>query len=255
MSRSITCAYLAHLKPACIEEAIRVAANATGGQVNRSRDSEYRIQTHGYCVKVGLKPEGSVTRLCFAFSRCAKDFWRSFMKRLTAFVQMRRVKGAFAMPASEPRAHGDVTRSVQDVVNQFLADKPCGYEVVFSSKAQMQASSCKYRHVPKFQRVLEGLRRAADMLSDGPVSGISDQDFWNKAFGRAVTLRLSDTQRQMFPEDYQADFDAERFVGHRHVTLGSGWSEADCMSIHWDVCHRRRLIIVVRCGKHGRTHR
>lgn len=177
------------------------------------------------------------------------------MKQLTAIVQIRCVKGPVTMPASGPLVPREASRSVRDVVDQFLSGKPRGYGVVFSKKALTQATLCKYRHVHNTERALEGLHRAADAFASGPVLGISDQDFWNKAFGAAVTLRISDTQLRMFPEDYQADFDAERFVGHRHVTLGTGWSEADCMSIHWDVCHRRRLIIVVRCGKHGRTHR
>lgn len=255
MSRSRTFSYIGHLEPARFDQAIRAAAAALGVQLSCANGSAYRIEKVGCCLNLKLKSAGPTTLISFNFARCVRGFWRLFMKHLTAIVQVRRINGAVAMPAAEPRATRDASRSVQDVVNQFLSGRSHGYEVVFSEKALSQAAMCKYRHVHKAERVLEGLRRAADALANGPVVGMSDQDFWNQAVGRAVTLRVSDTQLQMFPGDYHADFAGERFIGHRHVTLGHGWSEADCMSIHWAYCPKRRLIIVTRCGKHGRTHR
>jgi hypothetical protein len=237
------------------QQIVAAASQAAAASLTPCSFGAYRIERPGSCVKVALKSAGAVTQLYFEFKQCAKNLWAALIKLLSARLPVRRLKAASVASGSVVRSADSVSGDVEKAVASFIDSQGVTSPVVFTPTARRQASRCKYRHAPKLQAVLEGLRRAGAVIRDGRPAGLTDDQFWSLFLQRSVTLRVSDTQLRMFPEDYQADFEGERFVGHHHVTLGTGWSEADCMSVHWAVCERTGRIIVVRCGKHGRTHR
>ncbi|MFM8904277.1 MAG: hypothetical protein ACKOIB_03390, partial [Verrucomicrobiota bacterium] len=247
--------YFTSLSLSEAQQIVAAASQAASASLTPCSLGTYRIERPGSCIKVALKSAGAVTQLFFEFKQCAKNLWAALIKLLSARLHVRRLKADAVASGSVARAVVSVPSDVEKAVASFIGSQGVATSVVFTSTARRHASNCKYRHVQKLQTVLEGLRRAGAVIRAGRPAGLTDDLFWSTALQRSVTLRVSDTQLQMFPEDYHADFEGERFVGHYHVTLGTGWSESDCMSVHWAVCERTRRIIIVRCGKHGRTHR
>jgi len=126
---------------------------------------------------------------------------------------------------------------------------------VFAPKALRQAKDSGFRHPAQVAQAFLSLAVAAGILNAGVEPGVTLREVYvSKAGLRGFRRRLSDTQLKAYRDDYVATYVGEEFVGEMHVTIGVG-GEADCLSIHWAYCPKRRLIVITRCGTHGRSAR
>lgn len=213
---------------------------------------DLRIEAPGVLITVMLQAAQGGTRLITKFKSCAQSAWRRIMEFIHASVQVRSADANSRIVLSAPAA-GRVSRSVGEVVKSFVHD--ASKLVRFAPKALRQAEDSGFRHPEQVTQALNALATAAGLLNAGVPSGLMIRDLYQlKAGLRGYRPRLSDTQLTAYRNDYVAVYDGEEFVGEMHVTIGVG-GEADCLSIHWAYCPKRRLIIITRCGTHGRSAR
>lgn len=211
-----------------------------------------RIEAPGVLITVMLQAAQAGTRVVTKFKSCAQSAWRRIMEFIHASVQVRSIEanvGIVAPKSVVVRA----PRHVSEVVERFMQDRSTS--VVFAPKALRQAKDSGFRFPEQAEQALRCLAIAAKLLNAGLSPGDTLREvYMAKAGLRGYRPRLSDTQRSSFSKDYSAFFDGEEFVGEMHVTIGRG-GEADCLSIHWAYCPKRRLIIITRCSTHGRSAR
>jgi len=213
---------------------------------------DLRIEAPGVLITVMLQAAQGGTRLVTKFKSCAQSAWRRIMEFIHASVQVRSADANARIISSAPAARR-AARSVGEVVESFVHDasKP----VRFAPKAFRQAEDSGFRHPEQVAQALNALATAAGLLNAGVFPGETLREVYQvKAGLRGYRPRLSDTQLTAYRDDYVAIYDGEEFVGEMHVTIGRG-GEADCLSIHWAYCPKRRLIIITRCGTHGRSAR
>ena len=213
---------------------------------------DLRIEAPGVLITVMLQAVQGGTRLITKFKSCGRYAWRRIMEFIHASVQVRSIDSTVGIVAPTPTV-ARAPRHVIEVVECFMQDDTTS--VVFAPKAYRQAKDSGFRFPDQVEQALRCLAIAAKLLNSGLSPGDTLRDVYQTRAGlRGYRPRLSDTQLSSYRDDYAAFFDGEEFVGEMHVTIGRG-GEADCLSIHWAYCPKRRLIIVTRCGKHGRTHR
>ena len=213
---------------------------------------DLRIEAPGVLITVMIQAAQGGTRLVTKFKSCAQSAWRRIMEFIHASVQVRSADANHRIISSAPAACR-VSRRIGEVVKSFVHDasKP----LRFAPKALRQAEDSGFRHPEQVAQALNGLVTAAGLLNAGVPSGDTLREVYQvKAGLRGYRPRLSDTQLTAYRDDYVAIYDVEEFVGEMHVTIGRG-GEADCLSIHWAYCPKRRLIIITRCGTHGRSAR
>jgi hypothetical protein len=213
---------------------------------------DLRIEAPGVLITVMLQAAQGGTRLITKFKSCAQSAWRKIMEFIHASIQVRsadaNTRVVFSAPSAPRTSH-----TVGEVVISFMheASKP----IAFAPKALRQAEDCGFRHPGHVAQTLHSLAVAAGILNAGVPSGVMLRDVYKLMAGlRGYRPRLSDTQLTAYRDDYVAIYDGEEFVGEMHVTIGVG-GEADCMSIHWAYCPKRRVIVITRCGTHGRSAR
>lgn len=213
---------------------------------------EIRIEAPGSLITVLLQADASCTRMIAKFKSCARSAWRRVMELLHASVRVRSIEADFVAFASKP-AQQRASRRVVDVVERFLQDKTTS--VVFAPKALRQAKDSGFRFPEQVEHALRCLAYSVKLFHAGLAPGESLREVYQTKAGlRGYRPRLSDTQLTAYRDDYVAIYDGEEFVGEMHVTIGRG-GEADCLSIHWAYCPKRRLIIITRCSTHGRSAR
>lgn len=213
---------------------------------------DLRIEAPGVLITVMLQAAQGGTRLITKFKSCAQSAWRKIMEFIHASIQVRsadaNTRVVFSAPSAPRTSH-----TVGEVVISFMheASKP----IAFAPKAIRQAEDCGFRHPGHVAQTLHSLAVAAGILNAGVPSGVMLRDVYKlKAGLRGYRPRLSDTQLTAYRDDYVAIYDGEEFVGEMHVTIGVG-GVADCFSIHWAYCPKRRVIVITRCGTHGRSAR
>ena len=213
---------------------------------------EIRVETPGALVTVLVQAAADSTRLIARFKSSAGFAWRKIVELLHASVQVRRIEALQLAVSSKPVSQRGPCR-VSEVVERFLEDKSAA--VVFAPKALRQAKDSGFRYPEHVDQALRRLTIAAKLINMGLAPGDTLREVYlTKAGLRGYRPRLSDTQLTAYRNDYVAVYDGEEFVGEMHVTIGVG-GEADCLSIHWAYCPMRRLIIITRCGTHGRSAR
>lgn len=220
--------------------------------VRSASPCDLRIEAPGVLITVMLQAAQGGTRLVTKFKSCAQSAWRKIMEFIHASIQVRSTDANSRVVVSAPSLPRS-PRTVAAVVQLFLKGgfKP----VVFAPKALRQAEDSGFRHPDQVAQSLNALAVAGGLLNAGVPSGQMLRDVYVlKAGLRGYRPRLSDTQLTAYRDDYAAVYDGEEFVGHMHVTIGVG-GEADCFSMHWAYCPRRRVIVITRCGKHGRSAR
>lgn len=232
-----------------IGQVLPAASSASTG------DGEVRVEAPGFLITMRLRALAGGTRIVMRFKSCAKWAWMKLVNFINAKVRVRFAKEN--APACVPVPNAKISRlSVPAAVNLFIREGDNNRLVVFSAKAMRQAEACVFWNG---DAVLENLRRlvfAARRLRDGEQAGNGLRSFFVNVIGlRGYRPRISYSQLNRYREDYVATYDGEEFLGHMHVTIGGANSEAGCMSIHWAYCAKRHQIIILRCGKHGRTAR
>jgi hypothetical protein len=232
-----------------LDEVPRVIPSAV---VRFASPVEVRVEIPGSLVTFLVQANQDCTRLVAKFKSCARSAWRKIMEILHASVQVRRTDLNVGIVAAKPVATCP-PRRVSDVVERFTQDKATS--VVFAPKALRQAKESGFRYPEHVEQALHRLTIATRLLNAGLSPGETMREVYVIRAGlRGYRPRLSDTQRTAYRDDYTAIYDGEEFVGEMHVTIGRG-GEADCLSIHWAYCRKRRLIIITRCCTHGRTAR
>ncbi len=220
--------------------------------VRSASPCDLRIEAPGVLITVMLQAAQGGTRLITKFKSCAQSAWRKIMEFIHASIQVRSADANARVVFSAPSAPR-TSRTVGEVVKSFMDET--SNPVVFAPKAIRQAEDCGFRHPEHVAHALHSLSVAAGILNTGVPLGVTLRDVYKlKAGLRGYRPRLSDTQLAAYRDDYVAVYDGEEFVGEMHVTIGVG-GEADCLSIHWAYCPQRRLIVITRCGKHGRSAR
>jgi hypothetical protein len=127
--------------------------------------------------------------------------------------------------------------------------------VVFASKAIQQAKDCVYWDGEALREILERLYFAAQRMREGGHQGVTRATFFVKYVNlRGFRAHISNTQATKYREDYVAMHNGKEILGRMHVTIGARHNEAGCMSVHFEYCPDCERIIIVRCGKHGRTY-
>jgi hypothetical protein len=220
--------------------------------VRSASPCDLRIEAPGVLITVMLQAAQDGTRLITKFKSCAQSAWRKLMEFIHASVQVRSIEAdarTFICAPAAPRA----PRSVVEVAARFLEGG--AMSVVFAPKALRQAKDSGFRHPAQVAQAFLSLAVAAGILNAGVEPGVTLREVYvSKAGLRGFRPRLSDTQLKAYRDDYVATYVGEEFVGEMHVTIGVG-GEADCLSIHWAYCPKRRLIVITRCGTHGRSAR
>ncbi len=218
--------------------------------VRSASPCDLRIEAPGVLIIIMLKAAQGGTRLVTKFKSCAQSAWRKLMEFIHASVQVRSIEADARISVCAPAAPRAL-RSVGEAAARFLESG--AKSVVFAPKALRQAKDNGFRHPAQVAQAFLSLAVAAGILNDGVEPGMTLREVYvSKAGLRGFRPRLSDTQLKAYRDDYVATYDGEEFVGEMHVTIGVG-GEADCISIHWAYCPKRRVIIITRCSKHGRT--
>ena len=213
---------------------------------------EVRVETPNALVTVLIQAAADSTRLIARFKSSAGFAWRKIVELLHASVQVRRIEAPQLAVSSKPVSRRG-PRRVSEIVERFLEDKSAA--VVFAPKALRQAKDSGFRYPEHVDQALRRLTIAVKLINMGLAPGDTLREVYQAKAGlRGYRPRLSDTQLTAYRNDYVAVYDGEEFVGEMHVTIGVG-GEADCLSIHWAYCPKRRLIIITRCGTHGRSAR
>ncbi len=231
-----------------------VPESIDGASLCRYGQDAYRVMLPGACVRFRIFEHGGRTQLIAQFKSCATSLWQRLKELLRTFLPLRqRSSGAPEPREPELKPGKRPAQSVAQFVDECMENPQMQGRVVFTAKAQDLALTCPFRHVRQLEQVMVKLTLAAGLIRGGLHRGMSSKDFWEKEIGLPVTLQLSDTQEQKYGSHYDAMHDGKLLRGRMHVTLGSGHSPADCMSVHFAVCEDCGAIIVTRCGEHGPT--
>jgi len=92
-------------------------------------------------------------------------------------------------------------------------------------------------------------------MREGGHEGVTRATFFTKYVNlRGFRAHISSTQANKYREDYVAVHNGKEILGRMHATIGARHNEAGCMSVHFEYCPDCERIVIVRCGKHGRTY-
>lgn len=214
-----------------------------------------RVEAPGFLITLRLRVVAGGTGIVMKFKACAKWAWEKLVNFIHARLPVRCAKSVASAGPTKSAARPP-RLSVIEAVRLFRAEADNSQYVVFADKALRQAEDCVFWNG---DAVLECLRRlvfASRRLRDGDHQGDSLRNFFVNVIGlRGYRPRISYSQLNMYREDYVAVHEDQEFLGHMHVTIGGANSDSGCMSIHWSYCAKRRQIVIVRCGRHGRTYR
>jgi hypothetical protein len=241
--------------PAAVCAAFQRLSDAIPGvSISQPTPDEARIEAPGVLIRVKLRAAAGWTLVAASFKSCAVWAWRKVMAILHPILNFRRTECAKDISAEKPQAKKP-TVSVWKVVTEFNDDPLKSRHVVFASKAIQQAKDCVFWDADAFGEILERLYFAAQRMREGGHKGITRDTFFKKYVNlRGFRAHISNTQATKYREDYVAVHNGKEILGRMHVTIGARHNEAGCMSIHFEYCTECQRIIIIRCGKHGRTY-
>ena len=254
--KNLTHEYQTPATPAAVCAALQRLSEAIPGvSISHPTPDEARIEAPGVLIRVKLRAAAGWTFVATSFKTCAQWAWRKVMAILHPILQLRRADCAKDFSADKPQAKKPAV-SVWKVVSEFMDDAQKSRHVVFASKAIQQAKDCVYWDGEALREILERLYFAAQRMREGGHQGVTRATFFVKYVNlRGFRAHISHTQATKYREDYVAVHNGKEILGRMHVTIGARHNEADCLSIHWAYCPTRRLIIITRCGTHGRSAR
>jgi hypothetical protein len=232
----------------------RLSEAIPGVNVSQPAPDEARVEGAGVLIRVKLRVATGCTFIATSFKTCAQWAWRKVMAILHPILQLRRADCAKDISAEKPQAKKPQV-SVWKVVSEFMDDPQKSRHVVFTSKAIQQAKDCVYWDGEALREILERLYFAAQRMREGGHQGVTRATFFVKYVNlRGFRAHISHTQATKYREDYVAVHNGKEILGRMHVTIGTRHNEAGCMSVHFEYCPDCERIIIVRCGKHGRTY-
>jgi len=241
--------------PAAVCAALQRLSDAMPGvSISQPAPDEARIEAPGVLIRVKLRVVAGWTLVATSFKSCALWAWRKVMAILHPVLNFRRADCTKDVSAEKPQTKKPAV-SVWKVVSEFMDDPQKSRHVVFASKAIQQAKDCVYWDGEALREILERLYFAAQRMREGGHQGVTRATFFVKYVNlRGFRAHISNTQATKYREDYVAMHNGKEILGRMHVTIGARHNEAGCMSVHFEYCPDCERIIIVRCGKHGRTY-
>ena len=253
--KNFTHEYQTPATPAAVCAALQRLSDAIPGvSISHPTPDEARIEAPGVLIRVKLRVVAGWTLVATSFKSCAVWAWRKVMAILHPVLNFRRADCTKDVSAEKPQAKKP-TVSVWKVVSEFMDDPQKSRHVVFASKAIQQAKDCVYWDGEALREILERLYFSAQRMREGGHEGVTRATFFTKYVNlRGFRAHISHTQTNKYREDYVAVHNGKEILGRMHVTIGARHNEAGCMSVHFEYCTDCERIIIVRCGKHGRTY-
>ena len=253
--KNLTHEYQTPATPEAVCAALQRLSEAIPGvTVSHPAPDEARVEGPGVLIRVKLRAAAGWTFVATSFKTCAQWAWRKVMAILHPILQLRRADCAKDFSADKPQAKKPAV-SVWKVVSEFMDDAQKSRHVVFASKAIQQAKDCVYWDGEALREILERLYFAAQRMREGGHQGVTRATFFTKYVNlRGFRAHISHTQATKYREDYVALHNGKEILGRMHVTIGARHNEAGCMSVHFEYCPECERIVIVRCGKHGRTY-
>jgi hypothetical protein len=253
--KNFTRDYQTSAAPAAVTAALQGLSDVIPGiSVSQTAPDEARIEAPGFLIRVKLRIVAGWTFVTTSFKSCAQWAWRKIMQVLLPILEFRRAECP-ATPSREKAQPKKATVSVWKVAREFMNDSQKSRYVVFTSKAVQQAKDCVFWDAEGFGEILERLYFAAQRMREGGHLGVTRDTFFKKYVNlRGFRAHISHTQSTKYREDYVATHNGKEILGRMHVTVGSRHNEAGCMSVHFEYCPDCQRIVIVRCGKHGRTY-
>ena len=241
--------------PAAVCAALQRLSDAMPGvSISQPAPDEARIEAPGVLIRVKLRVVAGWTLVATSFKSCALWAWRKVMAILHPVLNFRRADCTKDVSAEKPQTKKPAV-SVWKAVSAFMDDPQKSRHVVFASKAIQQAKDCVYWDGEALGEILERLYFAAQRMREGGHEGVTCATFFTKYVNlRGFRAHISSTQANKYREDYVAVHNGKEILGRMHVTIGARHNEAGCMSVHFEYCTECQRIIIVRCGKHGRTY-
>jgi len=232
----------------------RLPNDIEGVAISQSEPGEARIEKLGVVIRLKFCAVAGWTRVITSGKSCALWAWYKVLAILHPILNFRRADCAKDISAEKHQAKKPAV-SVWKVVSEFMDDPQKSRHVGFASKAIQQAKDCVYWDGEALRVILERLYFAAQRMREGGHKGITRDTFFKKYVNlRGFRAHISNTQATKFREDYVAEHNGKEILGRMHVTIGARHNEAGCMSIHFEFCPDCQRIIIIRCGKHGRTY-
>ena len=254
--KNCTHEYQTPATPVAVCAALQRLSDAIPGvSISQPTPDEARIEAPGVLIRVKLRVVAGWTFVATSFKTCAQWAWRKVMAILHPILQLRRADCAKDISAEKPQTKKPAV-SVWKVVSEFMDDPQKSEHLTFTRKAIQQAKDSVFRDGAAVGETLDRLYFAAQRMREGGHKGITRDTFFKKYVNlRGFRAHISSTQAQKYREDYVAIHNGKEILGRMHVTIGASHNEAGCMSIHFEFCPDCQRIIIVRCGKHGRTYR
>jgi hypothetical protein len=233
----------------------RLPNDIVGVAVSQPTPDGARIEVPGVVIRLKFCAVAGWTRVITSGKSCALWAWYKVLAILHPILNLRRADCAKDVAAEKPQAPKPAV-SVWKVAREFMNDSQKSRYVVFAGKAVQQAKDCVFWDAEAFGKILERLYFAAQRMREGGHKGITRDTFFKKYVNlRGFRAHISSTQAQKYREDYVAIHNGKEILGRMHVTIGASHNEAGCMSVHFEYCTECQRIVIVRCGKHGRTYR
>jgi len=253
--KNFTHEYQTPATPAAVCAALQRLSDAIPGvSISQPAPDEARIEAPGVLIRVKLRVVAGWKFVATSFKTCAQWAWRKVMAILHPILQLRRADCAKDISAEKPQTKKPAV-SVWKVVSEFMDDPQKSEHLTFTRKAIQQAKDSVFRDGAAVGETLERLYFAAQRMREGGHKGITRDTFFKKYVNlRGFRAHISNTQATKFREDYVAEHKSKEILGRMHVTIGARHNEAGCMSIHFEFCPDCQRIIIIRCGKHGRTY-
>jgi hypothetical protein len=144
----------------------------------------------------------------------------------------------------------DLSRSVFDVVNEFLGNTEWKNYIEILPCAIKSAKSSPYSRLRRLREVLENLAIFSLARKQRDYTSLT-QLAVESGLGNTYRPNISFTARSKYRADYEFSYNGELIMMCEHLTLGGGCNDRQCMSInfYWD--ETKNKIIVGHIGRHG----
>ena len=216
----------------------------------------------GASVDVAFKTVGSFhTQVTVIASSADNKLYGNVLRVVSAAPRMREkrplVSGPQRTQVSLPQTNAFATQLARLKINaddvtsliEFVDRISRSGAAVVTSKARQGVVDCVYRKPETLAKAIVDII----LLTRTRTRGCSDKQVYSLLKG--FRLNLSDSQINMYPEDYSASYNGKEYLGRLHVTHGHGFSPNDTASIHWAFAGVSGPVVLTRIGQHGRTGR
>ena len=145
---------------------------------------------------------------------------------------------------------GDLSRSVFDVVNEFLGNTEWKNYIEILPCAIKSAKSSPYSRLRRLREVLENLAIFSLARKQGEYVSLTELAV-ESGLGNTYRPSISTTARSKYRADYEFNYNGELITMCEHLTLGGGCNDRQCMSIHFYWDKNKNKLIIGHIGRHG----